>query len=411
MICLLGGKEPTSDTIAEVGNIKTIIIIIKTTWGAGNPFIFIFFVLLFLLLPLNNVPLIVIVRHKVLSVKVLMALNILKIGEIQMANVFISYGAEDGEEFAEHVKTVLELVKIPSFVARSDIYVGGSFSDIIDEEIDNCTHFVVILTEAACRSSYVTYEIARAIIKKKRIIPCKYQTVDIDKIPVAIRDRQYFKFETKETLARGVVTEVSSEGPTPPIPEQRPLETTMDQSCSIGRSRRLVEYERLLNSADNFVYCQGLTWKSFLTDRYADIFEAQLSSNPTFQLRLLLLDPNSELAAVRARARIYRDQGRSLREELDQSLKHWKSFDRRISKSDLANLRGRFDVRLYSDLPPASLLFIDKSLYVGFFTQLSSGGSSPFLLVEKGNGAGSALYEVMFNHFETVWEKSSSLFQ
>jgi hypothetical protein len=41
------------------------------------------------------------------------------------------------------------------------------------------------------------------------------------------------------------------------------LAKLVDRSYLVGVSRRLVDYEKLLTGANNFVYCLGLTWKSF----------------------------------------------------------------------------------------------------------------------------------------------------
>jgi len=115
-------------------------------------------------------------------------------------DVFISYGEYGGAHFAEHLKDGLERMGLSTFVARRDIRPWEKFKEVIDEAIDNCRKFVVILTPDACKSEYVMYEIERAITKKKSIIPCKQRQTSYEDIPKHVRERQMIKFDDKHDL-------------------------------------------------------------------------------------------------------------------------------------------------------------------------------------------------------------------
>jgi hypothetical protein len=62
----------------------------------------------------------------------------------------------------------------------------------------------------------------------------------------------------------------------------------IDRSYVMGPTRRLIDYEQIIKASKHFVYCLGLTWRSFSSGRYADLFKTKLSL-PDFELRLLLL--------------------------------------------------------------------------------------------------------------------------
>lgn len=347
-----------------------------------------------------------------------------------MASVFISYAVED-EEFAKYVRQCLENVDISAFVASSDIRTGDHFPDIVDREINECSNLIVILTSAACRSQYVRYEIDRALIQGKRIIPCKYKTVAPEEIPEIIRKRQYFEFETKESLARRVVIEVSPETPERGIPGAIDLPKVGIKR--IFPNRRLsstdpVLYEQLeIELRDNIVKSKlvrmmGNSLRDFFGSKYADIIKAALSKGVRF--RVMLLDPTSDSAKERAIV----EQGKELLDDnkyvdsvLFKDIKRvteW-LFDPPAELGERIRNRARTLIELrFSPLMPTVFMIITDDLtfieqyHIGDLNRLEEsrvteqderaicvGGYVPFFVVENS----SDYARLMESHFENVW--------
>ena len=84
--------------------------------------------------------------------------------------VFLSYSSDD-VDFAEIVEGRLRAADIEVWRDQGELVAGEDWSDAIDQGIDWCDVVVLVLTRAAIRSSYVTYEWAFALGKGKRVIP------------------------------------------------------------------------------------------------------------------------------------------------------------------------------------------------------------------------------------------------
>lgn len=124
--------------------------------------------------------------------------------------VFISYETTTGQSYASNLKRSLEKVSISAFVANEDILKGTSDRQAIDNAINDCTYFIVIMTYPAILSKEVEREVELATKLGKHIIPCKPQTVYralTNTLPL-MGGLQQFDFESKEHLADQVVTEI-----------------------------------------------------------------------------------------------------------------------------------------------------------------------------------------------------------
>ncbi len=124
--------------------------------------------------------------------------------------VFISYETTTGQSYASNLKRALEKVNISAFVSNEDIQKGTPDRKAIDNAINSCTYFVVVMTIPAILSTEVRIEVELAIKLDKQIIPCKPQTVDralTNTLPL-IGSLQQIDFESKEHLADQVVTEI-----------------------------------------------------------------------------------------------------------------------------------------------------------------------------------------------------------
>lgn len=127
--------------------------------------------------------------------------------------VFICYETTTGLDYAKHIKEALEKTDRSTFVADEDIKKGEAWREVIDEAIKACKYFIVIVTFQALESKEVEREIKLADSLprlKGNIIPCKEKSIYrswLSKLPL-ICELQQINFESKEELARNVISEI-----------------------------------------------------------------------------------------------------------------------------------------------------------------------------------------------------------
>ena len=85
-------------------------------------------------------------------------------------NVFISYKAEEIAE-ATWVRSVLETNGISCWMAPACIPGGSSYASEIPQAIRGCSVFVLILSQKAQDSKWVSREVDLAINEGKTILP------------------------------------------------------------------------------------------------------------------------------------------------------------------------------------------------------------------------------------------------
>lgn len=98
---------------------------------------------------------------------------------------FISHASED-VAVADELCTHLEQAGIPCWVAPRDVTPGRDYASEIIDGIEACPVFVLLLSSAANRSSFVTRELERAASKGKRVFPVRIADVLPD------RDKELF---------------------------------------------------------------------------------------------------------------------------------------------------------------------------------------------------------------------------
>lgn len=126
---------------------------------------------------------------------------------MKMATVFISYETTTGLEFAKHLQKSLMKQEIPSFVAEEDIAPGKAPLQTIQDNLEECRFFILILTITAFKSSELRDEFSLARKLGKDIIPCVKEGLEcyVEKEFKEIFDFQYVRFKTKEDLANNVI--------------------------------------------------------------------------------------------------------------------------------------------------------------------------------------------------------------
>jgi hypothetical protein len=108
----------------------------------------------------------------------------------QSGKTFISYAREDAE-FALKLTGDLRKSGANLWLDRFDIPVGKNWPRAVEEALDSCGQFLVILSPASVGSDGVSAELNFALDEGKRIFPVLYKDC---KRPFRIRSSQYADF-------------------------------------------------------------------------------------------------------------------------------------------------------------------------------------------------------------------------
>lgn len=341
--------------------------------------------------------------------------------------VFISYGCKDGSGFAEHLKLVLDNTGYPSFMAPSNVPgVTPDPGKCIDGAIEDCEYFVVILTDAACKSKNVRHEISRAKKAYKIIIPCKEKGLSSKKIPKGIETGpQRITFENERDLARLVISSLIN-------PERlSSYETGIHRIFLSRRHDPSLEEElkpRIINSREE-VLMMGISFRDFFGKKgnskpsavYGHIIEEAILGGVKF--RVLLIDPTSEAAKRRAiieSGEENRDDKNYIKCQLFKDIKRVATW---LNDPQVNDLRCRIsrliEVRFYDSMPS---IFAIKTDYYTFIEQyhmgnlkvlgkkyekkgvLCLGGYVPLFKVDNSRNFG----KLIKDHFENIWKSAES---
>lgn len=93
--------------------------------------------------------------------------------------VFISYSSKNQEK-ADSVRKLLIEEGISCWMAPYDIPAGSKYAHVINDALENCSCFILLLTNASQESQYVEREVERAIAYKKVIIPVQLESLELN---------------------------------------------------------------------------------------------------------------------------------------------------------------------------------------------------------------------------------------
>ncbi|MBN1954054.1 MAG: TIR domain-containing protein [Anaerolineae bacterium] len=109
-------------------------------------------------------------------------------------HVFISYAHKDAG-FVLPLATRLQQYDVRVWLDDWSIQPGDNWDLVIDRAIDNCTHFLVVLSPYSVESLEVMGELRAALDERKKIVPVLYQEC---RIPRALRLIHYIDFTGRE---------------------------------------------------------------------------------------------------------------------------------------------------------------------------------------------------------------------
>ena len=169
--------------------------------------------------------------------------------------VFLSHASED-VELAHRLAKALFTKGIETFFAEWEIRSGQSIRRRIEDGLQNCTHFVVLLTTASIQKSWVNEEIDAAFIRKVegacRFIPLRSGIAHTELPPLLrsihspmISDE---KFESQLNALIGDIYEVSRRPALGPRPNLTHSDLIEQSGCFGPRVRAARRPPRLCSS-------------------------------------------------------------------------------------------------------------------------------------------------------------------
>ncbi|MCK4458991.1 MAG: toll/interleukin-1 receptor domain-containing protein, partial [Methanosarcinales archaeon] len=174
--------------------------------------------------------------------------------------VFICYETTTGLDYAKHVKESLKKINQSAFVAPEDIGTDEPWRKVVDGIIEACKYFVVIITDLSISSEEVKRELELASSLsslKGNIIPCKEKSVDrsrLSKLPI-IHEFQQIDFESKEELARKLISELNKREPAKITSESAPLSIYKSKSTDLKSNMSSISaYVESIKNNDFFRY-------------------------------------------------------------------------------------------------------------------------------------------------------------
>ena len=130
-----------------------------------------------------------------------------------MGYAFISYSTRN-QPMADSMKQMLNNNNIDSWMAPNDIPVGEKYAKVINTAIKECDCVILMLSQAAQNSVWVSKEIERAINYKKVIIPIKLEDMTLnDEFELYISSDQIIalkKFDEDSPEVKRILKSVSA---------------------------------------------------------------------------------------------------------------------------------------------------------------------------------------------------------
>lgn len=114
----------------------------------------------------------------------------------ESSKTFIGYAREDAE-FALKLAADLRKAGAKVWLDRFDIPVGKNWPKAVQEALDSCGRFLVILSPASVGSDTVMAELNFALDEEKEIFPVLYHEC---RRPFRVRSAQYADFTVRSQI-------------------------------------------------------------------------------------------------------------------------------------------------------------------------------------------------------------------
>ena len=167
-------------------------------------------------------------------------------GEQQTPRVFLSYASED-KKLAKQVAKTLQAKGIKTWFAEWEIISGDSIPQKINEGIEGCTHFLVLLTQQSIKKPWVEAETSAAFFRKLegkcRFIPVLHK-LSADKLPPLLQSLYSPEIESGTDIDE-LVSDIYEINKKPPLGKP-PATISQAQEVETGYSPAVSAVARLL---------------------------------------------------------------------------------------------------------------------------------------------------------------------
>jgi uncharacterized protein YjbI with pentapeptide repeats len=154
--------------------------------------------------------------------------------------IFISYPHLDND-IAGHVhKYLSEDQPYDVFLDESSIHVGEKWTKMIEDNIDGCDIFVLIITYRSLKSAEVNKEVEEALRQNKVIIPCKLEGLKWEEVKWNLSGFQGIEFEDRYVLARALYQRI--------LNYNIKIEPEEDMFLKLLKAGKVEEFNRLIKS-------------------------------------------------------------------------------------------------------------------------------------------------------------------
>ena len=145
-----------------------------------------------------------------------------------MARVFVSYSTDDLNFVQDFVQTLMSN-GVDIWWDKSSLQGGDDWQEDIEQAIENCEIYMVLLSPNSIRSDWVKKEYTCAMDRNKEVIPILYQDC---KVPIALIDINYIDIQGPK-YQKGIqdIIKLTSVGPKD---EQKVLQPAHEPSAPVN---------------------------------------------------------------------------------------------------------------------------------------------------------------------------------
>jgi hypothetical protein len=177
----------------------------------------------------------------------------------------------------------------------------------------------------------------------------------------------------------------------------------LPQNIVLANNRNNIQFQGIITTAGKQLDLMGLTLPDITEQGLLPLYLDAIENNGTC-FRILLLNPNSSTAKIRAEYPLY-NLAESIFEVSRSSILRLHRFSSQLKAKGIDE--SRFDVRLYNELP-LCITITDHSLILSVYIVDVIGQHAPYIEF-KGDAYSSKFCISLREHFEKVWSTSQSI--
>ena len=307
------------------------------------------------------------------------------------------------EDWSQSVFSALEelmaSLKIDVYTVDTTIRTSSILSEDVENQVKKAD---IIIADLTNQNPNVHIEIGFAIANQKEIILCTQSNNDVC---AHLREKIYIKYNLNKSGFKDLIRQLRLR--IKECLERIKLAKQTEKLKNQLRPIYMVEcYKDRGVSKLEYIFSKAKKRIDILTTNLSWLFKEINSSgkscwdyitdaverNKNLRLRILTLDPQSEIAAARGKQLGFSPE--NFREQLQKALDKARTFESKI-------LSNRVEIRIYDELPTQITFAIDDEVYTCIVGQPQQSRKYPVL---KFNIANQGVSEAFLAHFLEVWK-------